>query len=105
MDVSGCTCPVLPCKGSCECNCETCQAAYVVAWEAQVAEKNLCIVCGIPKELSILSLWNTQTAHFYEPCEDCKPIVDAFFKSVGMCTQCRGPLTENNPRCPTRHTA
>jgi hypothetical protein len=81
------------------------QAAYEAAWLVQVAEKNLCDVCGIPKIVTIQSLWDTQSAHFYEPCSTCKPIVEAFFLSAGLCLHCKGPLTESSSHCPRTHTA
>jgi len=105
MDLSACSCELEECKGQCECNCEPCQAAYEAAWMVQVTEKNLCKTCGIPVEISIQTLWDTQTAHFYEPCNDCKPLVEAFFLKVGLCFHCKTSTTQASPHCPMKHTA
>ena len=105
MDSSGCVCKEAVCTGFCECICEVCQENYEVAWAKQIVEKNLCIDCGIPKDLSIQGLMQTQEAHFFEACALCKPALEAAFKAAGLCGSCRAPLTESNPHCQKRHTA
>ena len=82
------------CDAACQCCCDACQERYEAGWARQVAEKNLCALCGIPNgELTLERLEEFKYVHFYQACDDCSPRVQEFFKQQNMCEVCRSPLT------------
>ena len=89
------------CSGFCECQCSVCQDAYEAAWIKTVNEKNLCVQCGIPRVLSIESLWDTQYSHFFSPCQECKEALASFLTFMGLCSICRNPLIDGT--CVVKH--
>ena len=81
------------CDASCQCCCDACQERYEAGWARQVAEKNLCALCGIPKgELTFERLEEFKYVHFYQACDDCHPLVCAFLQKEKRCCACRTPL-------------
>lgn len=90
------------CPPTCECWCDDCQQRYETSWDQKVATEQLCVACGIPKgELSLGRLSLFQYIHFYLPCLDCSPRLNAFMKKEGLCPGCRSPTSSDQPceRC------
>ena len=93
------------CSETHDCVCDLCQEKFEKIWAIDAAEKNLCLNCGIPNELSMQALWDTQYSHFFQPCDLCKPLLNDFLNSEGVCVECRAPLTQCHTHCPTKRKA
>jgi hypothetical protein len=80
------------CGTTCECWCDSCQHQYEVSWDKQVAAANLCTICGIPRDMTLLTLRIFEGLHFYRACPSCAPGYEAFMRQQNLCAACRGPV-------------
>ena len=81
------------CAFECECTCDKCQDIYERHWKQFTNENDLCFACGMPREMTVASLYSTRTVHFYLPCDDCKPAYVENMKAANLCQLCREPLS------------
>jgi hypothetical protein len=95
MDCSG---------GNGTCQCDICQEEYEAAWDRKVAVENLCRTCGVPKVLTMESIFDTQYTHFFMPCPECRDKLDDFLAEAGICILCRGKIQDGAcPRCDAKN--
>jgi hypothetical protein len=86
------------CDNTCECTCDHCQEQFEERWTGIVENQGLCDACGMPKEMSVELLAESQYFHFYQPCEGCREGYLALMAKHAMCIQCQGSLVDN--KCP-----
>lgn len=91
--MSACMHAVTECGETCTCTCDHCQELYEVNWQKITAHKNLCEGCGMPKEMTLESLKEMRHLHFFQPCDDCKPLFKEIMTKNHLCAQCQGPLS------------
>jgi hypothetical protein len=106
------SCTHTVCDHTCECTCDTCQENFERNWDIYVAEKGLCVACGMPKEMTVERLSSTKEMHFYLPCKDCNPLFLERMKAAKLCPTCQEALsgvicigctcTEDVEACPCR---
>lgn len=87
IDISGC-------DSACDCWCDGCQSRYESVWFNRATKENLCLDCGIPKELTIENLIKEQYTHFFQPCLTCQATFKECMAAAKLCELCRGPLTD-----------
>ena len=91
---SGMKCTCSTCDASCTCSCDDCQKRFEEGWKALAEKENLCMACGIPRELTLASLMKHQYTHFFDGCALCKPRMIELLEAEKICVNCRAPLTE-----------
>jgi hypothetical protein len=84
---------------TCECWCDSCQAQFETAWDADTASANLCTFCGMPRTVTLAALKEHEGRHFYRPCNDCLPGYVAFMRQHNLCAACRCPLLSADGVC------
>ena len=93
LDISGC-------DSSCECVCDDCQIRFEAGWAKRAEEKNLCIDCGVPMELTAESLIREQYTHFFQPCQACADVFKACMEVAKLCEKCHSYMgNEPCKRC------
>lgn len=85
------------CDETCICTCDTCQEAFEAAWDAECAEKDMCGACGCPRTFTMEIVMATQHKHFFMPCPECKPGMDAFLAANHLCPRCRSVKKGEEP--------
>lgn len=77
------------CDDTCICDCDSCQEQFEAKWAAQALERGLCNACGMPIELTLKRLKEEHGAHFFQPCDICKPAFLALMAQNKMCPTCQ----------------
>ena len=83
----------------CECFCDSCQTDFERGWIERATNENLCVECGVPKQITVTKLLETQYTHFFQPCKDCLPGVKACLTAANLCETCREPLNGPCVKC------
>ena len=77
------------CDETCVCACDSCQEQFELTWTKRASEQHLCDACGIPVEMTLERLKETYGAHFFQPCDICRPAFLALMKQHKMCPTCQ----------------
>jgi len=80
------------CDELCECLCEACQNIFEKMWIERATNDKLCVDCGVPMNITVQSLMETQYTHFFQPCNMCEPNVKTCLAKANLCEACREPL-------------
>lgn len=86
------------CDESCECHCNLCTDQFEINWNIFTVENNLCNDCGMPKEMTIESMFKARYTHFYQPCPPCSIPYKAIMTENKLCIGCQGALIDD--KCP-----
>jgi hypothetical protein len=84
------------CDSVCECWCDVCQKNYENEWVERAEKDNLCDACGVPKNITIESVFNFQYIHFFQPCPSCVSGMNACLAAANLCEACREPLVSGD---------